>query len=141
MFSSQLPDEDDYRVVVGAFATRHFIKRFAKDYKGKRWDITYRSIEGSLRRIYELQSTQHVDELKRGSGCILFKLDFTVAQSGVSAKASGNRCVVFLDVTNHQQTILLVYGKTDLPKNQQETAWINATVQNEYGDMWKRLDQ
>lgn len=139
MFSNQLPDDEEYRVVVGAFATRHFIKRFARDYKGRRWDVTFRSIEGGLRRIYELQSTQQVDELKRGSGCILFKLDFTVAQSGVSPKASGNRCIVFLDVTNHQQTILLIYGKTDKPKNQSENAWIESTIASEYNELWERL--
>jgi hypothetical protein len=107
MFSSQLPDDQDYRVIVGAYCTRHFIKRFAKDYPGKRWDITFRSIEQDLRRVYSLQTTQQVDELRRGSGCILFKYDFTVAQSGISPKASGNRCIIFLDTVTHQQTVML----------------------------------
>lgn len=126
--------------MVGAYSTRHFIKRFAKDYPGKRWDITFRSIEQDLRRVHALQTTQQVDELKRGSGCILFKYDFTVAQSNVSPKASGNRCVIFLDTETHQQTILLLYGKPDLPKNQHETAWIYAVVEQEYNDVWERLD-
>ncbi len=140
MFSSQLPDNQDYRVVVGAYATRHFMKRFAKEYKGKPWDTTYTSVEASLRRIHELQSTQRVDELKRGSGCILFKLDFTVAQSGVSPKSSGNRCIVFLDIEAHLQTILLIYGKDDMPKNKPETSWIFGVVESEYKKVWERLD-
>jgi hypothetical protein len=140
MFSNQLPDDQDYRVVVGAFAMRHYIKRFAKDYKGKRWDITMLSIEQDLRRVHALQSTQQVDELKRGSGCLLFKYDFAVAQSGVSPKNSGNRCVVFLDIETHAQTILLVYGKSDLPKNQHETQWIYTAVELEYPEIWKRLN-
>lgn len=139
MFSSQLPDSEDYRVIVGEYAMRHFIKRFAKDYSGKRWDVTMISIEQDLRRVHALQSTQQVDELRRGSGCILFKYDFAVAQSGVSPKASGNRCVVFLDSETHVQTILMLYAKTDLPKNQGETAWILKTVQDEYKDFWNRL--
>lgn len=140
MFSSQLPDNDDYRVVVGAYAMRHFIKRFAKEYKGKRWDITFSSIEQDLRRVHALQSTQQVNELKRGSGCILFKYDFTIAQSRVSPKAAGNRCVVFLDTETHMQTILVMYAKTDLPKNHNETAWIYETIKHQYIDTWKRLD-
>ena len=140
MFSSQLPDDQDYRVIIGTYAKNHYVKRFEKNYKGKRWDITFLSIEAELRRIHELLLTQRVDELKRGSGCILFKYDFTVAQSNVSPKASGNRCVVFLDTETHLQTILLLYGKDDLPKNQGETSWILQTVRNEYTDTWKRLE-
>lgn len=140
MFSSQLPDDEDYRVVVGAYATRHFIKRFVKDYSGKRWDVTFDSVEQDLRRVYALQSTQQVDELKRGSGCILFKYDFAIAQSGISPKASGNRCVVFLDTQRHLQTILAMYGKTDLPKNHTETDWIYGMTKGEYKEIWERLD-
>lgn len=139
MFSSQLPDNNDYRVLIGSYAERHFIKRFAKDYKGKRWDITFNSIEQDLRRINALQSSQQVDELKRGSGCILFKYDFTVAQSGVSPKASGNRCIIFLDTTLHSQIILLVYGKTDLPKGMHETSWVLKTIKSEYNNLLGRL--
>ncbi len=140
MFSSQLPDNEDYRVIIGVYAARHFIKRFAKDYVGKRWDVTMISIEQDLRRVHALQSTQQVDELRRGSGCLLFKYDFAVAQSGISAKSSGNRCVVFLDTETHAQTILMLYGKTDLPKNQSETSWILKMVEDEYKDYWNRLD-
>lgn len=140
MFSSQLPDDQDYRVVVGAYTSRNFIKRFAKDYKGKRWEITLMSIQAGLRRIHELQTTQRVDELKRGSGCLLFKLDFTVAQTGVSPKASGNRCIIFLDTKSHLQTVQLLYGKDDIPKNKAETDWVFDTVRTEYTKQWERLD-
>jgi hypothetical protein len=140
MFSNQLPDDDNYRVTVGAYCTRHFIKRFAKDYEGRRWDVTLNSIEQDLRRVHALQATQQVDELKRGTGCILFKYDFTVAQSGVSPKASGNRCIVFLDIETHHQTIVLLYGKADMPKKQHETIWIYEAVKDNYPALWKRLD-
>ncbi|MEI9914052.1 MAG: hypothetical protein WDN66_03655 [Candidatus Saccharibacteria bacterium] len=126
--------------MVGTFAVRHFTKRFEKDYKGKRWGVTFSSIEQDLKRIYSLQTTQQVDELKHGSGCVLFKYDFTVAQSGVSPKASGNRCIVFLDIEKHLQTILLIYGKTDLPKKQKETNWIFDTIRDNYRQLWDRLD-
>jgi hypothetical protein len=116
------------------------MKRFAKEYRGKRWEVTLKSIEQDLRRVHAMQSSQQVDELKHGSGCILFKYDFTIAQSGESTRASGNRCVIFLDVETHQQTILLCYGKGDLPKNMHETQFIYNTVEEQFKDLWQRLD-
>lgn len=139
MFTSPLPNDDDYRVVFGAYTQRHFIKRFAKDYKGKQWTITQDSIFQDLKRIHALTNTQQVDELKCGDSCILYKYDFAVAQTNVSPKASGNRCLVFLDIARQMQTVLLVYNKGDLPKNQQETAYIVSVAKNEYPELWQRL--
>lgn len=140
MFTSRLPNDDDYRVVFSTYAQRHFIKRFAKDYKGKQWAVTQDSIFQDLKRIHALVDTQQVDELKCGEGCILFKYDFAVAQTKVSSKASGNRCLIFLDVDRQLQTVLLVYGKGDLPKNQQETAYILGVARREFPELWQRLD-
>lgn len=139
MFTSHLPDDSDYRVVFSDFAKRHFVKRFDKSYKGKQWLFTQKSIFAQLKRVHAIQQSQQVDELKSTAECILFKYDFAVAQTHVSAKASGNRCIVFLDTASQTQTVLLVYGKTDLPKNQQETAYIYSTVSGEYPDFWERL--
>lgn len=140
MFTSPLPDSDDYRVVFSDYAQRHHIKRFAKDYKGKRWLVTQDSIFQDLKRVHSLQMLQQVDELKNGDGCKLFKYDFTVAQSNVSPKGSGNRCIVFLDSLNHRQDVLIVYGKNDLPKNSSETQYIYKTVKDQFKDLWEKLD-
>jgi hypothetical protein len=140
MFTNPLPDNDDYRVVISEYAQRHFIRRFAKDYKGKRWILTERSIVAQLDRIKGIEDTSKVDELKKGDGCILFKYDFAVAQSGVSPKASVNRCIIFLDTIRHRQDVLMVYGKGDLPKNTKETQYIYQTVKEQFSDMWRRLD-
>ena len=139
MFTNPLPDSEDYRIFFSDYAQRHHIKRFAKDYKGKRWIITQDSIFQDLKRVHSMQMTQQVDELKSGDGCKLFKYDFAVAQSGVSPKASGNRCIVFLDVTNHRQDVLLVYSKNDLPKNMGETQYIYKIIADEFNDFWKKL--
>lgn len=141
MFTSRLPNDDDYRVVFSAYAKRHFIKRFSKDYKGRQWAVTQDSIFQDLKRVHALVGTQQVDELKHGEDCILFKYDFAVAQTNVSPKASGNRCLVFLDTVKQVETILLVYGKGDLPKNQQETAHILSVAQHEFSDFWQRLNR
>ena len=140
MFTNPLPDDEDYRIFFREFAQRYHIKRFAKDYKGKRWAITFDSIFQDLKRVHSMQTTQQVDELKRGANCKLFKYSFTVAQSGVSPRASGNRCVVFLDTERHRQDVLMVYSKTDLPKNTKETQYIYQTLQENFSDLWKRLD-
>ena len=139
MFSSLLPDNDDYRIFFSDYAKRHYIKRFAKDYPGKRWIVTQDSICQDLKRISVMQQSQQVDELKSGEGCKLFKYDFAVAQSGVSPKASGNRCIVFLGTNNHRQDVLLVYGKGDISKNQSETVFIETVVKTEFPDFWNRL--
>jgi hypothetical protein len=93
-----------------------------------------------LKRVHAIQDSTKVDELKRGSGCLLFKFDFAVAQTNVSPKASGNRCMVFLDAETHQQTILVAYGKGDIPKNQPESQWGLKMVETHFPDLWNRLD-
>lgn len=139
MFTSRLPNDSDYRVIFSSHAQRHYIKRFAKDYKGRQWAVTQDSIFQDLKRIHALATSQQVDELKRGDNCILFKYDFAVAQTKVSPKASGNRCLIFLDAALQLQTVLLVYGKGDLPKNKQETSHILSVAQSEFPKLWHRL--
>ena len=140
MFTNPLPDSEDYRIFFSEYAQRHHIKRFAKDYKGKRWVITLDSIFQDLKRIHSMQLTQQVDELKRGDGFKLFKYDFAIAQSGISPKASGNRCIIFLDEANHRQDVLIVYSKNDLPKNMNETQYIYQIVKDEFGNLWSKLE-
>ena len=140
MFTSQLPDNDDYRIFFTDHAKRYFIKRFEKNYRGKRWIVTMDSIFQDLKRIHSMQMTQQVDELGHGDNCKLIKYDFTIAQSGVSAKASGNRCVVFLDTKKHRQDVLMMYSKGDLLKNVGETMFIRQMVQEQFPDLWARLN-
>ena len=132
MFTNRLPDDIDYRVVFSDYANRHFLKRFEKDYKGKRWLVTQKSILAQLRRVHALQDTQQVDQLFYGDGFLIFKYDFAVAQTYISAKKSGNRCLVFLDKKTNLQTILVIYGKTDLPKNQSENSYIQNVIKSEF---------
>ena len=50
-------------------------------------------------------------------------------------QASGNRCLIFLDTAKQLQTVLLLYGKGDLPKNLSETQYLFSMVKNEFGDL------
>lgn len=139
MFTSPLPDDEDYRIFFSEYAERHHIKRFAKDYKGKRWLVTFDSIFQDLKRVHSLQTSQQVDELKSGSNCKLFKYDFAIAQSHVSPKSSGNRCVIFLNAETHRQDVLMVYGKGDLPKNMNETQYIFMIIASNFPQLWEKL--
>ena len=140
MFTSLLTDDVDYFVFFSDYADRHYLKSFATKYKGKRWQVTLESIFQELKRITSLQRTQQVDELKHGTDCKLFKYDFAIAQSGVSPKASGNRCIVFLDSKTHKQNILFVYCKNDLPKNTKETQYVYQVVEENFPELWSRLE-
>lgn len=139
MFTSPLPDAEDYRIFFSEYSKRHFIKRFAKDYPGKQWLVTQDSIFQDLKRIHALQNTQQVDQLKDGEGCRLVKYDFAVAKTNISPKASGNRCVLFLNTTSHRLDVLLVYAKTDLPKNCSETQYICICMKQKFPELWKLL--
>jgi hypothetical protein len=140
MFTSQLPSNSDFRVLFSDYANRHFIKRFTKDYKGKQWVVTKDSTFEDLKRIHAKQKSQQVDELKKGKDVILFKYDFAVAQTNISSKASGNRCVCFLDIKTLLITVMVVYSKGDLPKNKHETAYILETVRDNFPELWLLLD-
>jgi len=139
MFTNPLPNDELYLVHIEPYAQRHYIKRFEKDYPGKRWSVTLDSIREDLKRVWALANTSQVDELRYAEGCWLFKYDFTVALSKKSPKASGNRCLVFLDSAFHQLWILMLYGKNDLPKRISETEYISQVMREQHQEYLKRL--
>ena len=125
------------------YAERHFLKRFKKDYKGKQWDTTQDSIEQELSRIKmsnsDLQQLQQVDELWHNNNCWIFKYDFRVAKTNESTKSSGNRCVVFLNNEDNLNQILIIFGKSDLPKNMGEQAYIEKTLNDEFSYIMEKI--
>ncbi|MCL2627442.1 MAG: hypothetical protein FWD44_01920 [Oscillospiraceae bacterium] len=142
MFLHQLPKENKlFTVKFDEYAKRHYLKRFMKDYKGRQWEVTEDSIFQDLSRIKmntsDLQFTQQVDELWHKDNYWVFKYDFRIAQTKESTKTSGNRCVVFLDNTASKISILIIFGKNDLPKNVGERAFIEQTLDNEFGELMK----
>jgi len=139
MFTHQIFNDNSlFAVKFSDYAKRHFLKRFEKDYSGKQWDITVESIFQDMARIKtsdsDLQKTQQVNELWQKDNCWIFKYDFRVAQTKESTKSSGNRCVAFLDNAANKIIILIIYGKSDLPKNIGEQAFIEQTLGKEFQD-------
>ena len=131
-------DNSLFTVLFSDYAKLHYLKRFEKDYRGRQWDITVESIFQDMSRIKtsdsDLQKTQQVDELWQKDNCWIFKYDFRVAQTKDSTKSSGNRCVAFLDNAANKITILIIFGKGDLPKNVGEQAFIEKTLREEFRD-------
>jgi hypothetical protein len=116
------------------YSRQHYLKRFEKDYKGSQWNVTVESIFQDMARlrVSDMQKTQQVDELWHKDDYWIFKYDFRVAQTKESTKSSGNRCVAFLDNTNNRITVLIIFGKGDLPKNTGEQAFIKKTLNKEF---------
>ena len=139
MFTHLLLNDDNlFTVRFSDYAKLHYLRRFEKDYKGKQWSITVDSIFQDLSRIKtcdsDMQKTQQVDELWQKDSFWIFKYDFRVAQTKDSTKSSGNRCVAFLDNSANKITILIIFGKGDLPKNIGEQACIEKILNDEFRD-------
>lgn len=140
MFSNLLPSSNVlFSVSYKNYALKHFRKAFEKDYSGKRWERTESSFFEDLRRLRmpnntTQQSTQ-IDELKHKDDFWLFKYDFKIAGTNESPKTSGHRIIGFIDIKSNKIGILIIYTKTYLPKNKNETAYINSTLKEEYSDI------
>ncbi|MDO4978778.1 MAG: hypothetical protein Q4E47_01315 [Candidatus Saccharibacteria bacterium] len=116
------------------YSLRHFKRNFEKDYPKKVWRETEKSILYEISEISKnnLGFTQKVDELWQKDNFWIFKYDFRIVGMKKSTRSAGNRCIVFLDNLKKQAEILLIYRKTDLPKNKSEQAYIEAVVRNEF---------
>lgn len=142
MFSNLLPvSTTPFYVSCKDYARTHFLKDFEKKYKGKQWEKTEISYMEDLRRLRmpnnKTQQSMQVDQLRFKNDCWIFKYDFRIAGTNESTKSSGNRIVGFIDNKANKLEILLIYGKTNLPKNMGETAYINNIIKNFYPEIDK----
>lgn len=137
MLTHRLSNNNElFSVVYTDYSKRHFLKDFEKKYKGKQWDFTEKSIIQDLSRLRikdnTTQFSNQIDELKYSNHMYLAKYDFKVALTNVSTKSSGNRCVLFIDDEKNTIEILLIYNKTHLPKNKDETKYIMDELSNNF---------
>lgn len=142
MFTSLLPISTVlFSISFKAYAESHFRKDFVKKYKGMQWIRTENSIFEDLKRLrIETNTTQRssqIDELKHKDLYWIFKYDFRVAGTKESSKTSGNRIVGFIDCKSNKIEILIIYNKTNLPKNKGETAYIEDTLKENYPEIIK----
>jgi hypothetical protein len=120
--------DGEYSVFIEDFADRHFIRSFAKKYKGKQWDITLIAIKEILARYDNIapqnrSTDSKLDIICPCNGYVLVKLDFRIAGSNISAKSSGNRVVAAVDAVNKIIKILLAYSKNDIGPPNETAKW------------------
>ena len=140
MFSNLLPLSSIlFDVSYREYAKSHFLKEFQKKYKGKQWEKTESSIFEDLKRLRKVNNTtqqsSQIDELKHKDEHWLFKYDFRIAGTNQSTKSSGNRIIGFIDNKQNKIEILLIYSKTDLPKNKAETQYIFDVISENYPEI------
>lgn len=113
-----------YNVVFDEYSEKCFIKDFEKKYK-KHWYATRQSIHDTLERIANLSGTSYIDLIcTSNKDTFLVKFDFKIAKSDVSAKSSGNRCILEVCNKKMEVRVLLVYCKDHIDRSaNQETLW------------------
>ncbi|MDR0500912.1 MAG: hypothetical protein LBG97_06700 [Coriobacteriales bacterium] len=125
----------NYSVQVEAFAERHYIKKFQKQYKG-RWLATKQNIITVCERIDNMLNYGRADIILATKWQKLVKLDFSIAGTCISPKASGNRCILFVDEETRDVRILLVYSKNEICQPNETQKWKDI-VRKEYADIAK----
>ena len=124
--------ENYFSVTIEEFAERHFIKTFLKKYKNN-WLLTFAAVKGELKRIDTfIKSTDKAETIVDAGNIKIVKTKFRVVGTKESAKSSGNRCIVALDIEKREVSVLLVYGKTDLSGKNETSEWKNIIKNNYY---------
>ena len=130
--------EDNYSVKVQDFTESHFIKSFEKKYKTN-WSLTFTAIKEELKRIDNLiKNTDKAETIVDAGNIKIVKTKFRVIGTKESAKASGNRCIVSLNIDKKEVSLLLVYAKTDLSGKNETAQWQKIVKDNyyEYKDLF-----
>jgi hypothetical protein len=114
----------NYEVIMGVGLHKLYAKTFQKKYQ-KIWDVTLDSLVQLCKRIDTVYGLALCDEIKRVDTRRLLKIDFALAKSGVSPKASGCRMIAVSDDESYVVHILIAYHKSDIEHiNKNETyAW------------------
>ena len=123
-----------FQVEFSLYAESHFCKDFYKRYKGKQWVETKKTITDTLERAFGAQQSSLMDMLKfsQEEGLGILKLDFKIAGTPTSPKASGNRVVVAINNQSAKIEVLLVYGKGHCDKRHSETEWIYEQIKRNF---------
>ncbi len=122
--------DDWYKIEITPAAYKRYIKKLAKRHKAH-WDVTLIALKEEIKRIEAFLQTDKAEILHAVDGHRLVKIYFTVARSGKSAKASGHRCILYLESKTKTARILLVYSKQEL-SSPNETSKIRAQIKEDH---------
>ena len=128
-----------YEVVINTSAEKRYIKKLKKRHKNA-WSITQKALISVIERFEASILTSRVEVLNAVEDHRLVKVYFTIAGSRKSAKASGHRCIVYLDEEAHKAQILLVYSKNEIG-SPNETAKVRQQIKVDHPQIakWLRL--
>ncbi|MBI5412628.1 hypothetical protein HZA43_05715 [Candidatus Peregrinibacteria bacterium] len=121
------------------YSEKNFCKDFLRKYGKKKWIETRKTIIDALNRSFLLQNTKRIDNLRffQEDEIGIFKLDFSVAGTNFSPKASGNRAIFYLCNNTGKINILLVYAKDHCDKKCSETQWIFKHIKTNFPEYRK----
>ena len=128
-----------YEVVFDPFTERHYIRTFAKKYKGA-WDLTLSFIREEFEQIdiLFLKSIAETVCISDDNDVKICKTEFKVAGTQVSRHASGNRCIIALHKSTSRVCVLLVYHKNDLRRSNETARW-KALIKENYSEYAKMV--
>ena len=126
-----------YEVVFLPFTERHFIRTFAKKYRGA-WGITLQTITEEFEQIDLLFLKNTAETIADSLDIKICKTEFKIAGTQESRHGSGNRCIVAVHKHIGKVCVLLVYHKNDL-RGANETASWKALVKENYPEYEKML--
>src|SRR3989344_3195352 len=120
---------NEYEVVFEPFTERHFIRTFAKKYKGA-WDITLHFLVVEFRFIDALFLKNTAETIVDSKEVKICKTEFKIAGTQESRHGSGNRCIVAIHKDISKVKVLLVYHKNNLNGNNETVSWKNLIKEN-----------
>lgn len=129
----ETPESLNYSCIWREFAERHYAKVFSKRYKNG-WLTTRNDIDDVCRRIDRMLDFARADIICSAGAAKLVKLDFAVAGTRISPKASGNRCILYIDEEQRRVEILIAYSKNEIGPPNETMKW-KQLVKEQYKDI------
>lgn len=105
----------NYEVLFEPFTERHFIKSFARKYKGA-WEFTFKFLYQEFEQIDLLFLKNTAETIVDSAEIKICKTEFKISGTQESRHGSGNRCIVAIHKNLHKVCVLLVYHKNDLTR-------------------------
>ncbi|MEK7190265.1 MAG: hypothetical protein AAB661_00675 [Patescibacteria group bacterium] len=119
-----------YEVAFEPFTERHFIRTFAKKYKGA-WDFTLRTLTEEFEKIDILFLKSIAEYITdRNAEVAICKTEFKISGTRESRHGSGNRCIIAIHKNTNKVCVLLVYHKNDLGGGSETGNWKNLVKEN-----------
>ena len=120
-----------YEVVFEPFTERHYIRTFAKKYKGA-WDRTLKGLilEFTFVDLLFEKSIAETICISKDNVVKICKTEFKIAGTEVSRHSSGDRCIVAIHKNTSAVHVLLVYSKTDLGGRNETANWKKIVREN-----------